>query len=392
MKKKKLCVTITLIAVLCSSIIGYGAFVNKDSSTAQAASYKPSTSSNYGNIFNWFIKNFGNLFKKNNTSKINDSSSNTNTNTDTNKNNQTNNTDTSNQSDTQSDTTTKGGEEYAKAYMNKMQKVNDCPSDAYNKKSGVQYGSFTKKSYSSTTTKTTRNVNILLPANYDKSKKYPVCYVLHGIMGNEDSMIDNSNGLATISANLKAQNKAKEMIIVCPNIFAPSNPNTKQGFTDECFEGYDNFKNDLINDLMPWMEKNYSIATGRENTAVCGFSMGGRTALYIGYSNPELFAYVGGFSPAPGIFKTQDNFAQHKGIMQESEFKVKDPKNTPYVSLITCGSKDSVVGTHPKSYSDTLTKNNQPHVWIEVPGADHDARAIRCGFYNFAASIFGILD
>jgi len=284
------------------------------------------------------------------------------------------------------------GEEFSKEYMSKMEKVNDCPSAAYNKRGNVEYSSFVKKTYASKTTGTNRNVNILLPPNYDPNKKYPVCYVLHGIFGNEDSMKDDSNGIRTISANLVSEGKAKEAIYVLPNIFAPSNPSVQQGFTDECFEGYDNFKNDLINDLMPWMEKNYSIATGRENTAVCGFSMGGRTALYIGYTRPDLFGYVGGFSAAPGIFKARDNFAQHKGIMQESEFKVSDPKYTPYVSLITCGTNDSVVGTFPKNYHEVLTKNAQPHVWIEVPGADHDSRAIRCGFYNFASSLFGILD
>lgn len=275
------------------------------------------------------------------------------------------------------------------AYMDKIQVVNRCPADANTKKSNVRYGSFTKKSYYSTTTRTNRNVNVLLPANYDKNKKYPVCYVLHGIFGNEDSMIDGSNGLATISANLASEGRAKEMIIVCPNIFAPSNPNVQQGYTDECFDGYNNFINDIAKDLMPWMEKNYSVATGRENTAICGFSMGGRTALYIGYARSDLFGYVAGFCPAPGIFAARDAMAVHKGIMQESEFRASQPH---YVSMIVAGTNDGVVGTFPKQYSDVLKRNSQSHLYIEVPGAGHDSQAVSCGFYNFATGLFGALN
>lgn len=281
--------------------------------------------------------------------------------------------------------------EYATNYMKKLNVKTDCPSDISSTKPGVAYGSFTKKTYYSTTTRCNRPVNILLPANYNPAKKYPVMYVLHGIMGNEDSMIGGGIALPAISANLAANNMAKEMIIVCPNIYATSNPNAPQGFDQTTFDAYNNFINDLTIDLMPYIAKNYSILTGRDNTALCGFSMGGRTALYIGYSKPELFGYVGAFSPAPGVTPGQDFSGFHPGLFQENDFRIKNENDTPYVTLISCGTSDSVVGQFPKSYHEILTRNNQPHVWFEVPGADHDDRAIRAGFYNFASAAFGML-
>ena len=48
-----------------------------------------------------------------------------------------------------------------------------------------------------------------------------------------------------------------------------------------CF-AYDNFINDLTTDLMPFIEGSFSVAKGRENTAITGFSMGGRESLFIG--------------------------------------------------------------------------------------------------------------
>ena len=52
---------------------------------------------------------------------------------------------------------------------------------------------------------------------------------------------------------------------------------------------------------MAWLKKNFSILEGRENTAITGFSMGGREALAIGLAHPELFAYIGAIAPAPGL-------------------------------------------------------------------------------------------
>lgn len=278
----------------------------------------------------------------------------------------------------------------AKAYMAKMNLVNRCPSGADTKQAGTQYGTVTKKSYFSTTTQTTRQCNVILPANYSTSKKYPVMYLLHGIGGNEDSMV----GEATIAipANLAKQGKAKEFIIVCPNHYAPApGTATNGGFNQATFDGYDNFINDLTKDLMPYIAQNYSIATGRENTAICGFSMGGRNALYIGYSRPDLFGYVGAFSPAPGVTPGNDFAGMHKGLFTEDEFRIKDTRYVPYVTFISCGTNDSVVGTFPKSYHEILTRNNQPHVWVEVPGADHDNTAISAGYYNFVSAAFGQL-
>jgi len=98
-------------------------------------------------------------------------------------------------------------------------------------------------------------------------------------------------GALSIPAELAKQHKAKEMFIVTPHV----------NFSFEYLSGFDNFIHELTGTIMPFIEKNYPVLTGRENTAIAGFSMGGRTALYIGYTKPELFGYNGAFSPAFGI-------------------------------------------------------------------------------------------
>jgi enterochelin esterase-like enzyme len=275
------------------------------------------------------------------------------------------------------------------AYMDAIKITESCPEAVYEQKADVAYGTVVHKTYDSQTTGQTRGVNIVLPPNYDESIKYPVLYLLHGIFGNEYTLInDNNNKIVEISGNLIAEGTAKEMIIVLPNIFASSDKDLQPGFNVESTAAYDNFINDLTNDLMPFIEENYSVLTGRENQAISGFSMGGREALYIGLTRPDLFGYVLGIAPAPGLTPGKDWAMTHPGQMQEDELRIKNSEETPYLIMVCCGTKDGVVGAFPKSYHTIMERNEVNHIWYEVPEADHDSIAIRSGLYNFIPSIF----
>lgn len=274
-------------------------------------------------------------------------------------------------------------------FMNKMELEEDCPVWVKTKKDGVTYGTVVHETYHSKTTGLERGVNILLPANYNTDKKYPVLYLLHGIFGNEHSFTGDANmKMPEIFGNLIAEGMAEDMIVVFPDMFAKTDADHKPGFDEASFAAYDNFINDLENDLMPFMEQNYSILTDREHQAIGGFSMGGREALYIGITRPDLFAYCCGIAPAPGLTPGQDFAGYHKGMLQENELYVKDMDNMPYILMVCCGSKDSVVGKFPSSYHNILTTNNVNHLWYEVNGADHDGRTIQSGVYNYVRHIF----
>ncbi|ORX43371.1 alpha/beta-hydrolase [Piromyces finnis] len=274
--------------------------------------------------------------------------------------------------------------------MSKLNVVNTCPVEASTFHDGVTYPTAQKVYYYSNTTKSERPLNIILPVNYSEDKKYPVVYFLHGIFCNEDTMLEDQYATIQIPTNLLNEGKTKEFIMVLPNTYAPQDGNAVEAsFAQEYFDGYDNFINDLTENIMPYIESTYSVATGRDNTAICGFSMGGRNSLYIGYKRPDLFGYVGAFSPAPGVTPGTDFSGYHKGLFTEDEFRT---DNTPYVTLISCGTNDSVVQQFPKSYHEILTRNNQEHIWFEVPGADHDGPAVNAGLYNFLSTVFESLN
>ena len=263
-----------------------------------------------------------------------------------------------------------------------------CPTDISATRPDVKYGEYTHGTYYSETCGMERGYSILLPAGYSAEKKYPVLYLLHGIFGNEYSFSsDPGNKIKEIVGNMAADGMIEETIIVCPDMYATSDPAQKPGFDAESVLPYDNFINDLINDLMPYIEGTYSVLTGRENTYLAGFSMGGRETIFITLQRPELFGYVCAISAAPGIVATKDKFMTHTGQLEESEVRFAENAVVPNIFILCCGTNDSVVGKYPKSYHELLEANGADHIWYEISGADHDNNAIRSGLYNLFKQI-----
>lgn len=258
------------------------------------------------------------------------------------------------------------------------------PAEEREEKSGVTYGTVQKVSYYSTTCKRTRCFNILLPANYSESKQYPVLYAMHGYWQAEDTLIDETDKsmrLRQIIGNAIASGEAKDMIVVFPYIYASETQDSCSGMNEENNTAYDNFINELTNDLMPYIESHYSVKTGKDNTAIMGFSMGGRESLYISMKRPDLFGYVGAVCPAPGV---------SPGLIAKSDFQYTD--ESPYLLLLTAGSNDTVVYSTPSGYHDILNNNGVPHIWHYVKDGYHGGNCIRAHMYNFVRAVFKATD
>lgn len=261
----------------------------------------------------------------------------------------------------------------------------DTPKGFDQKKSGVTYGSLRQIKYDSSTTGTTRIANVILPANYSEEKEYPVLYLLHGIGGDHTEWL-GSNPVQVIG-NLTAEEKAPEMIVVMPNVRARADDKKDPSdiYTTEHFKAFDNFINDLRDDLMPYMKENYPIAEGRTNTAIAGLSMGGRESLYIGLNMPDTFGYIGAFEPAPGVLESTPGDG---GLFTEDEFKLPDDYSDRTYIMICKGENDVTVGENPTNYHNALTKNGTPHDYYVIPKVGHDHSAWKNGLYNFARRIF----
>ncbi|MBE6860704.1 MAG: hypothetical protein E7499_05365 [Ruminococcus sp.] len=248
--------------------------------------------------------------------------------------------------------------------------------DSKQEKPGVQYGTVKSGSYYSTTCNRNKPYNILLPAGYSEDKQYPVLYVMHGYWEDQDRMIIKGNGTMytrQIIGNAIAEGAAEDMIVVFPYIYSSATQDSCSAMDDANNKAYDNFINDLTKDLMPHIEQTYSIKTGRENTAITGFSMGGRESLLIGMQRADLFGYVGAICAAPGV---------------TGSFNWPSEEEAPSLVFLTAGSNDEVVYTTPEGYHNNFTKNNVPHIWHYVNGGYHGDNSIHAHLYNFVRAVF----
>lgn len=273
------------------------------------------------------------------------------------------------------------------SYMEKMtDRIEEMPpKEIVNAQEGVTYSEFQKYVYYSTTAERDTSVNVLLPPNYSEEKEYPVLYILHGYYDSEDWMARPVVGISEMLSNLYINGEAEEMIVVLPYIYCSKDMPYCTGLDLQNSLNYDNFVNDLLTDLMPFIENTFSVATGRDNTAITGFSMGGRESLFIGFTHPELFGYIGAVCPAPGLTPVK-NSPMHPGQMEEAELSFTE--NSPYVLLISAAVNDGVVGSSPYSYHNMLDTNKTEHLWHTMAKTGHDHSSVTPHLYNFFRIIF----
>ena len=167
-------------------------------------------------------------------------------------------------------------------------------------KDDVPHGRVEYVHYYSKSLGATNNAIVCLPPNYmmDRDKKYPVFYCISGTTDTEE-VYYKVGRVNYILDNLLNEKAAKEMIIVLPygnpTKLKPAAPAQGGGAPQMQFGG-DVFSKDLINDLMPYIEKNYRTINNADNRAIGGFSRGGNQALAIGLTNLDKFSYLCSYS------------------------------------------------------------------------------------------------
>ena len=163
----------------------------------------------------------------------------------------------------------------------------------------VPHGKISYRFYHSNSLDIDRPMCVYTPAGYDPSskEKYPVLYLIHGMTDTYETWfkVGHAN---TILDNLIAQGRAKKMIVVMPY----ANPYPELILQGKA-ERYDALNtqivvDEIVKDVIPFIEANYSVLTDPDNRAVAGFSLGGRQSLATGLGNPDKFHYVAAYAPA----------------------------------------------------------------------------------------------
>ncbi len=229
--------------------------------------------------------------------------------------------------------------------------------------------------YPSKTVGNKRRAIIYTPPGYAKNKQYPVLYLLHGIGGDEKEWLSQGNP-QVIFDNLYAANHLEPMIVVMPNGRAmPDDRAVGNIFDSTRVQAFATFEQDLLHDLIPFIEKKYPVLKDREYRALAGLSMGGGQSLNFGLGNLDHFAWVGGFSSAP-------NTRSPENLLPAPEAAKNDLK----LLWISCGNEDRLMGISQRTHQYLKIKG-VPHIFYIEPGG-HDFKVWKNDLYMFSRLLF----
>ncbi len=242
----------------------------------------------------------------------------------------------------------------------------------------VPHGNVSSIWYPSTQYKTERRLTVYTPPGYEASKsKYPVLYLLHGSGGDEGAWVTLGR-VPNIIDNLIAQRKIEPMIVVMPN----GNP-SKQAAPGETSENYNyrpamsqflpNFADgsyeQSFNEIVNFIDSRYKTKAQKSQRAIAGLSMGGFHSLLISANHPDLFDYVGLFSPGTPASRALDTT---RTAYKNLEAKYTNQKKKGYkLYWIAIGKTDFLYNgmqAHRKKLDElafpyTYVESERGHIW-----------------------------
>ncbi|MCD7978720.1 MAG: prolyl oligopeptidase family serine peptidase [Tannerellaceae bacterium] len=203
--------------------------------------------------------------------------------------------------------------------------------------------------YYSTTMNETRRMQIYLPFEYDIKEfiSYPVLYLQHGGGDDETGWEQKGNVKAILDEKI-ASCEAIPMIVVMPNGQLP----------------VPLYKDELINDIIPYIEKNYRVRADKDNRALAGLSMGGLQVLDTGLRNTDLFAYLGVFSS--GWFREDEATYREMGnFIQQNRDRIKENVRYFYFSE---GGPEDIAYENGQATRKVLENNGIDLIYRDHPG------------------------
>ncbi|RZK41204.1 MAG: alpha/beta hydrolase [Pedobacter sp.] len=167
-----------------------------------------------------------------------------------------------------------------------------------------------------------RKVWIYLPEDYDKSKgKYPVLYMhdgqdlfdeatSQGRIGPLEWGVDETIDKAKLKCIVVAVEHDEDKLKRTREYFYHDNPDNSN------VEGK-KYLDFIVNNLKPYIDKNYRTKADKANTFMSGSSMGGLITFYAGLNYPETFGVLGVLSPSIWL--------DHGNINKEISQKLNQP-------------------------------------------------------------------
>ena len=230
-----------------------------------------------------------------------------------------------------------------------------------NYKPAEQRGTVSHPWYDSKILGINRRLTVYTPYGYEANPKakYPVLYLLHGAGGDEEAW-SSMGRTAQILDNLIAKGLAKPMIVVMPN----GNPNqqaaqtfglptTEYDWRDPANRNL--YVRSLVEEIVPFIEKNYRVVAKKSHRAIAGLSMGGGHTIAASGMYPNVFDYICPLSM--GARKSDELTAQLQGI-KKAGYKL---------YWLACGNTDFLFD-QANELDAALTENGLEHTYYVSEG------------------------
>ncbi|HEX4795384.1 MAG TPA: alpha/beta hydrolase-fold protein [Humisphaera sp.] len=249
----------------------------------------------------------------------------------------------------------------------------DAPAGFNAARDAIPHGEVKVVDYDSKSLGTRRQMRVYTPPGFSADRKYPVLYLLHGL-GNTSTEWTQRARAPQIVDNLLADGKIKPLIIIFPSGDATATVDNPGG-GGRAQAGYGMpFENDLLNDVIPYVESHYPVLADRSHRALAGMSMGGGQTLNIGLSHVDTFAWIGAIAAAPNT--------------KPAAQLIPDPAVVKKLNLLwlAVGSKDGLMRIN-QGVHNYLQEKGVAHVW-RLDGNAHDTAEMSNNLYYFVQHIF----
>ena len=136
----------------------------------------------------------------------------------------------------------------------------------------------------------TLGIDVLLPVGYTPLRRFPVLYLFDGPGGSSSDWVAKGKVQKTIGNN--------QVLTVMPDISVGKGGG---GWCVNWANGTQSWETFHIDELLPWVQSNFSTIASRAGRAIGGVSEGGYCALAYAAQYPDLFSSVLSFSGIPDI-------------------------------------------------------------------------------------------
>ena len=215
--------------------------------------------------------------------------------------------------------------------------------------------------------KTRTNVNVIIPTllpevqrsaekgqvyadYYETHGDYPVLYLLHGTFGDEGDW----QRFSRIEDYARMHNVA----VVMPYAENSCYKDLQSG------KNYETYITQELPKIIQWM---FPVSKKREDTFICGLSMGGGGAIRLGLAHPDKFGYaIGMSSDIGGIQERTQNNGTYKNFLELAQKASESPGESPKL-YIACGTEDFTYQEN-ENFHNYLDKIGYEHVFATRPG------------------------